>query len=792
MPHGASALASGSWRRQLVRVAKMSPAEVRHRLAVAARRRLSHVSWVAAAADRDDPWVARIAADAAVRSGLAATLRDRLAARVYGDDWTAARLATSLATVGTAGRILAEAEQIRAHRIRVLGYGPRDLGHPIDWHRDPVTGGQWPRTRWPQPYREQARGLDVKIVWEPSRHQHLQVLAAAAALTGNSAYAEEVASQLAEWIEQNPTGIGVHWIESTEPAFRVLAWLWTLPLVLDAPGFTPDLCLRVLRSLVAQTRHVATHLSIFSSPNTHLLVEALALFVVGTVLPELDAAAAWRERGRAILEREIEAQVTSDGLYREASSYYHAYTAEFYIIASVVAERNGLDLAPGVRVRLERMLEALAWLVRPDGTLPNVGDADGGRTLRLGAANLQRVNELLVSGAVLTGRAELRAGLDATGEEAAWLWPDALERLARLGPAAAPRGARHFPNGRLAVERRHVQGDERWALFDAGDLGMLSGGHGHAGCLGLGLYAGGRALIVDRGTYVYNAAPAWRRYFRGTRAHSSVVIDGLDQAEPAAGNFQWNTRYRSEIVRHVVAPDYALVTGEHNGYERLTSPVRHRRTLLSVAGEYWICIDTFTGSGSHGAEFRFQLAPDLDVEMAGAALFAAPPDASAGLLVAPAGFENGRTRVATGEMDPPEGWHSDDYGDRRPASTVVTTDVLTMPSVRAHVLAPCLRAAETRPIVESQRLVDGLVMTVRTAGTTDVVLCSAAGRRSISALGVVFVGELLHARIDGVGELTRFLAVQARTVAWNGDALVQTETPADYVVSDQDPMLERA
>src|SRR5205085_9276735 len=153
-----------------------------------------------------------------------------------------------------------------------------------------------------------------------------------------------------------------------------------------------------------------------------------------------------QEQGRAILEREIVIQVGDDGVYREASLSYHAYAVEFYVLVAVLAERNGVTLAPVVRARLARMLDALAWLVRPDGSLPNVGDADGGRTLRLGAPNLTTVTELLASGAVLCGRPELRAGLAPTGEEAAWLWPDGVARLGRLGWAPPARGARHFPD----------------------------------------------------------------------------------------------------------------------------------------------------------------------------------------------------------------------------------------------------------------------------------------------------------------------------------------------------------
>lgn len=775
----------------LNRLARMSPDELRHRAVVIARRRLGPVSWLAAVANRDDPWVRRVAADPATRAALPALLARVLGERLYGRDWSPARLAESLRAAGAAGRIVAEAEQIRARRLTVLGYGARDLGRPIDWHRDPVSGGRWQRCYGGAMARRDRAQLDPKIVWEPSRHQHFQVLGAATALTGDTAYADELADQLVSWIDQNPTGIGIHWRESVEQAFRVLAWLWALPLVLHAPRFTPEICLRILRSLVAQTRHIASNLSIYSSPNTHLLGEALALFVVGTVLPELGAAAGWRTRGCALLEREIDRQVGDDGFYREASTYYHSYTVEFYILALVVAERNGVALAPAVRMRLERMLEALAWLVRPDGTLPNVGDTDGGRTLRLGAANLLRVNELLASGAALTGRAELRAGLPATGEEAAWLWPDGRERVQRLEPAAPPRGSRDFPVARLAVDRRQVDGDERWAFFDGGDLGMMSGGHGHAGCLGVGFYAHGRPLVVDRGTGVYNVAAAWRRYFRTTRAHSTVVVDGVDQAEPALP-FNWATRYASRLVRHLVTGDYTVVTGEHDGYRRLSAPVVHRRTLLSVGGEYWACVDRFTGAGTHSAEFLFHLAPDLEIERASTELFAAPPLTDRGLLLAQAGFDNAHTRVVMGAMDPIQGWHSDNYGARQPAPTVVTTDALRMPAIRVHVLAPCARAGEGRPVVTTERLDDGLAVTVRLGDTTDVLLCSPSGAGVLSAHGLAFTGELLHARLGRDGELDRALALQARRVAWRDEERVRTDEPPDWIVLDDERVLERA
>jgi hypothetical protein len=343
---------------------------------------------------------------------------------------------------------------------------------------------------------------------------------------------------------------------------------------------------------------------------------------------------------------------------------------------------------------------------------------------------------------------------------------------------------------RLAVDRRRVDGDERWALFDGGDLGMLTGGHGHAGCLGLNLYAGGRPLVVDRGTSVYNVAPAWRHYFRNTRAHSTVLIDGVEQAEPERP-FRWATRYRSELVRHVATGEYTLITGQHDAYARLVRPVIHRRTLVSVAGQYWICVDRFTGTGMHSAEFLFHLAPELEVEHADGHVRATPRRGGSSFLVAPAGFADAETRVVMGGIDPIQGWHSDDYGERRPAPTVVTTEALRLPAVRAHVLAPCVHVHEVRPVVQCQRLEAGLALTVQTGDTVDVFLC-AASPGVLAAHGLSFEGELLLARLGPGAELTRALAVQARRIAWRDEPLVQTTEPPDWIVLDVERVLEGA
>ena len=70
--------------------------------------------------------------------------------------------------------------------------------------------------------------------------------------------------------------------------------------------------------------------------------------------------------------------------------------------------------------------------------------------------------------------------------------------------------------------------EARFLIFDCGPLG--DGGHGHYDLLSVEAFAGGRPLIVDPGRFTYSEAPPnLRRWFRGTAAHNTVCVDGLDQ-----------------------------------------------------------------------------------------------------------------------------------------------------------------------------------------------------------------------------------------------------------------------
>ena len=49
----------------------------------------------------------------------------------------------------------------------------------------------------------------------------------------------------------------------------------------------------------------------------------------------------------------------------------------------ILAARNGLAFPPAVTTRVQSLLDFLLWVRNPDGSMPMIGDADGGWLLPL-------------------------------------------------------------------------------------------------------------------------------------------------------------------------------------------------------------------------------------------------------------------------------------------------------------------------------------------------------------------------------------------------------------------------
>lgn len=576
---------------------------------------------------------------------------------------------------------VAAAEVVCRRRFDLLGYRGLFFGDPMDWHLDPISGRRAPLVHWSRldPLDPGAVG-DMKVVWELNRHQWLVHLGQAYRATGDERYARMFAASVREWMEANPPGRGINWASSLEVALRLISWCWAVVLFRRSEALSPELFAGMVSGIWTHARHVERYLSYYFSPNTHLTGEALGLFYAGCLLPELRPAGRWRRLGARILVNAIDRQVAPDGVHFEQSTCYQRYTVEIYLHFLILAALNGVEVPKGVGDRVQQMLDFLLTIRRPDGWLPEIGDADGGSVPPLAARALEDVRGVFSAAAAFFGRSDYAWAAGGLAPEALWLLgPSAKETFETLRPAP-PAGApsRLFAHGGYAVMRSGWESDAHHLIFDVGPLGCpVSGAHGHADLLSIQCSAFGKPFLTDPGTYGYTAEPAWRDFFRGTAAHSTVLVDGVGQAIPA-GPFRWQARPGARLTRWASTEAFDFADASHDAYSRLAEPVTHRRRVVFVKPRYWVLVDDLEGQGEHSVELRFQFGP-MDVTVDPALWARACAAGGHGLLIRPFATAPLKGEIHDGEISPIQGWVSPAYGQRRPAPLLVYSAVARLP-----------------------------------------------------------------------------------------------------------------
>ncbi|MGH9891921.1 MAG: heparinase II/III family protein, partial [bacterium] len=293
---------------------------------------------------------------------------------------------------------LAEARRLAAHRFALLGHTV-DYGERITWIRDPVSGREWSRGFSPDiPYRGAGRLGDIKLPWELNKHQYFFTLGKAAWLTDDPALAGEIVRQIAYWIEDNPCHRGINWIDALQVGTRAISWIMAYPFYVDCCD--TSFRRRLASSLAQHVMFVEGHLSTGRFANTHLIGEAAGLVAGGLFLDCRDSRL-WLEKGLAILEDEMERQVTPDGVHAERSVAYHRFFLDHYHLVSALLAANRHPLPEAICRGMERMTDFLRDVLHPDGTPPAFGDGDDARGLWFRTDCPAEYRSLLALGAVL-------------------------------------------------------------------------------------------------------------------------------------------------------------------------------------------------------------------------------------------------------------------------------------------------------------------------------------------------------------------------------------------------------
>jgi hypothetical protein len=300
-----------------------------------------------------------------------------------------------------------------------------------------------------------------------------------------------------------------------------------------AISLAPELETRAVReSLWRQLAFVARNVEDDVLGN-HVIRNARALVLGGVAFDAPQLVA----RGLALLERELPEQILSDGGHYERSPVYHLVVLRDLLEVAAVTGDSRTSAA------IERMLPFAAALSRPDGRPALFND----------------------------GTLELAPQLD-------------------LPPAVA--GLAVFPESGYAVVRR----GRLWLAFDCGPPSpAYLPAHAHADALSFQLWLDDRPFVIDPGVSTYEPGPS-RDWYRGTRAHATVSVDG-DQFE-LWGAFRAGRLPRVDLLEASETRLEARVS--YRG-------IAHSRRLDIGESELTVT-DTIEGSGRHLVESSLPVA----------------------------------------------------------------------------------------------------------------------------------------------------------------------------------------
>lgn len=580
------------------------------------------------------------------------------------------------------------ADEILAGRFPVFAMPEAELGFPPPWNRDPKTGRQAPlRFGKTLNYRDETIVGDIKYLWEPSRHAQLVTLAQAWHLSREEKYAQGCRTLLESWWDQCPYPAGVHWTSSLEHSIRLVNWsfAWHLLGGQDTDknasifqGVTGEAFKqRWLTSVYQHCHFIAGHLSRYSSANNHLLGELMGLFIASVTWPLWKRSKRWKNTARRELEREMLRQNGEDGVNREQANWYHHEVVDMMLVSGLIARANGCDFSTAYWQRLNAMLQYLASIMDAGGHVPNFGDADDAIIARLDpGANVDVYRSLLATGAVLFDCAPFKFKAGKLDDKTRWLLGDAgaskYESIDMSRVSLPLR--RDFPQSGYSVlgDRFETQREVR-IVADAGPLGYLSiAAHGHADALSFTLSAAGRELLIDPGTYAYHTQRLWRDYFKGTSAHNTVRVDGVDQSV-SGGNFLWIKHTQAQVIAIERTPLVERWVASHDGYARLKHPITHRREILFEKEQSRLQVtDELLGSGAHEVEIFWHFSEHCVVKTDGRVVQAIHGDVGGDVVLSMTVPEGLRCVVQRGVESPqPSGWISRSFDSKLPTATVV-------------------------------------------------------------------------------------------------------------------------
>jgi Heparinase II/III-like protein/Heparinase II/III N-terminus len=525
--------------------------------------------------------------------------------------------------------------------------------------------------------------LGTPVIWDPAGTTRLWRynlhyfdyaidLAVLADVEHDRSSADALGRLLRDWIEHNPVGEGVGW-HSYPIARRIVNWIQAVTLATPRRIF-PDSRSedQFNRSLYQQARFLDDHLE-FDCLGNHLLANGKALLFAGLFFGGT-VGSRWHEKGQRILWHGLREQILDDGGHEERSPMYHTIVLQDYLEVVLAEQLNKGNTPDWARERLIRMADFLDGILHPDGEIPLFGDSAYGMARCPG--DVLAATECLL------------------GMQGRWCNVKPANYWALLGcpeqsissQVDLPRATSNFWPASGYARLQGAQPGDR-LIVDTKPLGPSHlPAHGHCSLFSYELSLDCKRIIVDSGVEEYEAGP-WRDFWRSTRAHNTLTVDGAEQSEMWA-SFRAGRRVELQQCGFAENGCGAIFVGMHRGFATQKSRTPHRRIIASLNEGFWLVCDQVFGHGSHRIDSYVHFHPQAWCRISGekvefgrdetrACIY--PMKKAQALPVAMSSVK--------GSTNPIQGWYASEFGKREPNHVLCLSAEANLPWQSGYLIA---------------------------------------------------------------------------------------------------------
>jgi hypothetical protein len=530
-----------------------------------------------------------------------------------------------------------------------------------------------------------------------NQHEPLSSLGEVYFHTSETGYRDRIVELLMDWVRRVPTYWELlpgneckrqHW-QNMMSRNRFEKWLDLYPLI--SAALSDQDAVDLMKAMVLHARLMDDYVTKnMGSGLTGTLVGMIKVNLKFAILfPQTQMARHAVETFRKHFRTGIDTMFYPDGGLKYSCAGYHKAVSGWYVQAVALAEELELSGMDYERNMVQQMQAYSVYLMKPDGSLPLLGDTGWG----------------MQAGSMADWRRVMLDELKPETPSQALAWSGAYALRSGWEP------------------------EDLYLFLNAGPHGTM---HNHQDHLSFEVSAYGKPVIVEPGITPYGRADQ-RAQLISSQAHNSLTVDGDGQhrahTEPTSPSSNpWHTSLEFDFVEGIF--DAGFGPGK-------SINVMHIRSVLFIKSEYFLIIDRLMGDGRHDLRWHFMFHPlslalnsngngvrSHDMEGANVAFSWSDPDLS--------------SEVFTGETEYP--YRGLMTGDNdRPTCSLFLDRRSCIPSTTAFLIEPLKEEGQPTMTVSQLDVGEGAAVRVEHPDGEDLVLVSPTVAGEFQTDGVVTV-----------------------------------------------------